>query len=404
MPSNVGRGIWIVLDGVGVGALPDADRYGDAAAATLPHVAAACGGLHLPHLAGMGLGTLAEIKGVPPVARPRGAYGKMQEAALGKDSTSGHWELAGVVLDPPFATFPQGFPTTLLREFEALAGKAPLGNVSASGTEIIQALGEEHLRTGRPIVYTSVDSVLQVAAHEEVLPPQELHALCREVRRLADDYQIGRVIARPFVGAAAGAFQRTSRRKDFSMPPPAPTLLDYLSDAGRMVCAIGKISDLFCERGIGQSRPTRDNADGMRTLLAAYADLPPGGLLIANLIDFDMLYGHRQDAVGFGRALETFDAWLPQLQAAMQPGDLLTITADHGCDPTTPGSDHTREYVPLLAWHPQMTGAVGLGIRSGFSDLAATLADFFGLDVALAGQSFWTEIAGEVDSGRRQSG
>lgn len=393
MPSNTGRAIWIVLDGVGVGALPDAASYGDSGAATLQHVAAACGGLHLPHLAGLGLGHLAEIAGVAAVPAPCGAYGRMQEIAPGKDSTTGHWELAGVVQDPPFATFPEGFPPDLLQRFETLAGTPPLGNLSASGTEIIQELGAEHLRSGRPILYTSVDSVLQIAVHEDVLPPQELHALCQRVREMADEYRIGRVIARPFEGDAVSGFRRTSRRKDFSMPPPAPTLLDHLDDAGHRVCALGKINDLFSGRGISQVVPTRDNADGMRAFLPALAELPADSLLVANLIDFDMLYGHRQDALGFGNALEAFDVWLPQLQAAMQPDDLLMITADHGCDPTTPGSDHTREYVPLLAWQPQMTAGVDLGVRCGLSDLAATLADFFRLTVVLPGRSFWGEIA-----------
>ena len=395
MPSNSGRAIWIVLDGVGVGALPDAANYGDADAATLQHVAVACGGLSLPHLAGFGLGHLAEIAGVAPVSAPCGAYGRMQEIAPGKDSTTGHWELAGVVQDPPFATFPEGFPPDLLQKFEALAGKEPLGNVSASGTEIIQMLGAEHLSSGRPILYTSVDSVLQIAVHESVLTPHELHALCRRVRDLADGYRIGRVIARPFAGDAIRGFQRTSRRKDFSMPPPEPTLLDHLADAGHTVCALGKINDLFSGRGISQVVPTRDNADGMQAFLPALAELPAGGLLVANLIDFDMLYGHRQDALGFGKALEVFDAWLPQLLAAMQPDDLLMITADHGCDPTTPGSDHTREYVPLLVWTPQMSAGIDLGVRHGLSDLAATLVDFFRLEVSLPGRSFWSQIAAE---------
>lgn len=385
------RAVWIVLDGVGLEALPDAAAYGDADAATLPHVAAACGGLVLPHLQKLGLGHLAEIAGVPPDPAPCGAFGRMRERAAGKDSISGHWEMAGVTLDEPFATFPHGFPDELLERFAALAGCRPLGNVAASGTSVLGPYGAEHLRTGRPIVYTSVDSVLQIAAHEAVLPPEELYRLCRAVRPLADAYRIGRVIARPFVGSAETGFRRTAGRRDFPLPPPAPTLLDRLTAAGIPVWAVGKLADLFAGRGVARKLPTRDNAEGMARILEALAELPAPGLLAANLIDFDMVYGHRQDAVGFGRALEAFDAWLPTLQARLGADDLLVVAADHGCDPTTPGTDHTREYVPVLAWRPGLAAARPLGERTSFADLGATLGEWLGIAMP-AGTSFVAEF------------
>ena len=392
--ADAGRAVWIVLDGVGIGALPDADRYGDAGAATLQHTAAACGGLRVPALEALGLGRLAAIPGVAQVAQPQGAFGRMREAAAGKDSTTGHWELAGLILNPPFAAYPSGFPEDLIEAFADLAGQPPLGNTAASGTEIIERLGADHVRSGRPIVYTSVDSVFQIAAHEEVLPVAELYALCLAVRKLADAYRIGRVIARPFVGDTRTGFYRTSRRKDFSMPPPGPTVLDRLLAAGNTVCAVGKISDLFCGRGITRAIPSRNNADGMAKILDGLDSLPAGGLLAANLIDFDMEFGHRRDAAGFCAALEAFDAWLPRLQRLLSSTDLLLITADHGCDPTMGGSDHTREYVPLLAWQAGMEKGVDLGTRKSFSDVAATLEDFFGLEVSGPGRSILSECTG----------
>jgi phosphopentomutase len=386
-----GRAVWIVLDGVGLGALPDAAAYGDAGAATLPHVAAACGGLALPNLQRLGLGHLAVIAGVPPHPAPCGAFGRMREQAAGKDSISGHWEMAGVTLGEPLATYPQGFPPALLESFAAVAGSLPLGNVAASGTAILDRYGAEHLQTGRPIVYTSVDSVLQIAAHEAVLPPDALYRLCREIRALADSYGIGRVIARPFTGDLATGFRRTPGRKDFPMPPPRATLLDRLEQAQIPVWAVGKLADLFAGRGIARQLPTSDNHEGMVRILEAYRELPGPGLLAANLIDFDMIYGHRQDAAGFGSALEAFDAWLPQLQSLMAKDDLLLIAADHGCDPLTTGTDHTREFVPVLGWHPGLQGARPLGERFSFADLGATLADYFGLP-ATPGVSFLGEL------------
>jgi len=391
MNGRQGRAIWIVLDGVGLGALPDAAAYGDADAATLPHVAAACGGLNLPHLQRLGLGHLAAIAGVPPDPAPHGAFGRMLEVAAGKDSITGHWEMAGVPLAEPFATFPGGFPAELIDAFAALVGCRPLGNVAVSGTSILGRYGAEHLRTGRPIVYTSVDSVLQIAAHEAVLPPEQLYRLCRQTRTLVDRYRIGRVIARPFIGDPVAGFRRTAGRKDYPMLPPQPTLLDHLCGAGIPVWTVGKLADLFAGRGITRQLPTRDNAEGMTRILEAWPDLPGPGLLAANLIDFDMVYGHRQDAAGFGRALEEFDAWLPALQAVMTEGDLLLIAADHGCDPLTPGTDHTREYVPVLGWRCGLQGGRPLGDRSSFADLGATLAEFYGMTLPV-GRSFLGEL------------
>ncbi len=381
------RAIWIVLDGVGLEASPDAKAYGDEGAATLPHVAKACGGLHLPNLGGLGLGNLADIKGVCALAEPLGAYGRLAERSAGKDSIIGHWELAGVVLDRPFATYPRGFPDKLVAEFAEIAGVQPLGNVPASGISVLREYGAEHLRTGRPILYTSVDSVFQIAAHEEIIPPAELYRLCQAARRLVDRYNIARVIARPFVGDAQQGFRRSPRRKDFPTPPPQATLLDCLTRHGLLVSAVGKISDLFAGRGISSSTTTVDNADGMSKILSGLADLD-NGLLMANLIDFDMVYGHRNDAAGFGRALEEFDAWLPQLYAAMRTDDLLVVSADHGCDPTTAGTDHTREYVPLLIWSKTMHKGVNLGERQSFADVAATLAKYFNVPGVTLGESF----------------
>lgn len=381
------RVIWLVLDGVGLEALPDADRYGDREAATLPHVAAACGGLSLPNLQGLGLGHLAEIAGVPPTPDSCGAFGRLTEQSAGKDSIIGHWELAGVVVEKPFATYPDGFPEPLVEAFAGLAGRPPIGNISASGISILKQYGPEHLQSGRPILYTSVDSVFQVAAHEDVLPPEELYALCRAAKPLTDAYNIARVIARPFCGDPEKGFRRTPRRKDFPTPPPRPTVLERLVEGGCPVVAIGKISDLFAGRGISRSVTTNDNQDGMQTVLAELAGLETG-LLLVNLIDFDMVYGHRNDWRGFGCALEAFDAWLPQLFRVMADDDMLIITADHGCDPTTPGTDHTREYVPVLAWSKAMKQGVDLGTRRSFADVGATVAELFGVPRPGSGESF----------------
>lgn len=393
-PGAFERVVLVVLDGVGVGAAPDAAAYGDEGANTLGHVAGACGGLHLPILQRLGLGNVLPLEGVPPVRCPGAAFGRMRELSAGKDTTTGHWEMAGLIQKRPYPTYPDGFPREIIDEFVERTGLEPLGNVAASGTEIIRLLGEEHMRSGRPIVYTSADSVFQIAAHERVIPVEKLYRICREAREMLDPYRIGRVIARPFVGSSAADFTRTSRRHDFSMAPPDRTVLDRLADAGLTVYGIGKIRDIFTGRGITRHCGTEDNTDGMAKTLAALSETERG-LIFTNLVDFDMLYGHRLDAEGFGAALESVDRWLPRLMQAMGPSDLLLLTADHGCDPTTPGTDHTREEVPLLAWHPRMEGGRHFGVRRSFADLGATVADVFGVDCG-AGESFLQRILPKV--------
>ncbi|PLX72642.1 MAG: phosphopentomutase, partial [Desulfuromonas sp.] len=349
------------------------------------------GGLSLPNLERLGLGRLAAIDGLDSQIPVIGGYGRMAERSPGKDSITGHWELAGLVLADPFQTFAEGFPPELVAGFGEIAGMQPLGNVSANGLSILKTFGPEHLRTGRPILYTSVDSVFQIAAHEEVIPLPQLYELCSKARRLVDPYRIGRVIARPFTGNLQEGFRRSVHRKDFAMPPTATTLLDLLADAVIPVVGVGKVEDLFAGRGLNCSQRTHDNEDGMASILKLWDEME-NGLLLANLIDFDMVYGHRNDVPGFARAIEDFDGWLPELFARMRPGDLLMISADHGCDPTTAGSDHTREYVPILAFEPQMCEAVDLGTRTTFADAGATLAEFFGLGRLKAGRSFLSSL------------
>ncbi|HEY5674354.1 MAG TPA: phosphopentomutase [Malonomonas sp.] len=384
------RVILIVLDGVGVGALSDAADYGDATAATLPHVATAVGGLSLPNLQHLGLGRIAAIDGVSPAASPLGCWGRMAERSPGKDSVTGHWELAGVVLRHPFATFPDGFPAEIIEAFTAATGLQPLGNIAASGTDILRLLGEQHLQTGRPIVYTSSDSVFQIAAHESVIPPEDLYVICRQAKAVLQSHNVCRVIARPFSGTSAENFRRTAQRRDFSQSPPEKILLERLSESGLPVYGVGKIKDLYAGRGLTGSVSSKHNSDGMVKTLAALEEIN-AGLIMTNLIDFDMLYGHRRDAEGFAAALEAFDSWLPQLYACMRSDDLLLISADHGCDPTMPGTDHTREYVPLLAWSPSLATGMELGLRSCFADVAATIAENFSLSCE-NGKSFLSQL------------
>jgi len=392
------RAVVIVLDGVGVGALPDADRYGDEGADSLGNTAGAVGGLRLPLLAGLGLGNVSSIEGVPRNANARASWGRMNERSPGKDSTSGHWELMGCPLDEPFPLYPEGFPGEIIERFERSAGMGVLGNVPASGTEIIELLGEEHMRTGKPIVYTSADSVFQIAAHEDTIRPDRLYLLCRIARDiLSAPHGVARVIARPFTGRP-GSFTRTKGRKDFSLPPPGPTLLDSLSGRGFRVVTVGKIHQLFAGRGIDEVVAASSNEEAMA---ATYEFVRGGGsfsLLFVNLIDFDMLYGHRRDLAGYAAALERFDGWLGSFIELLEPGALLFITSDHGCDPTMRGSDHTREYVPLLAARIGSEGGVELGTRESFSDLAATVADHFGLE-DMPGESFLDMIRDGGKSG-----
>ncbi len=384
----------IVLDSVGAGEAPDAAAYGDCGSNTLGHIAEVCG-LRLPNMARLGLGNILPLAGIAPVAAPAGAFGKMREVSCGKDTTAGHWEIAGTPLLRPLPVYPDGFPTEVIDAFRRLIGREVLGNEVASGTEIIQRLGAEHMRTGRPIVYTSADSVFQIAAHEDIITPEQLYDMCRAARGLlVDEHGVGRVIARPFEGEP-GAFRRTDRRRDFSLPPPQGNLFDVLHRAGVPTAAIGKIGDIFAGRGIDRAYPTHDNAQGQETLLTVL-DGQPAGFIWANLVDFDMLFGHRNDAAGYAAALEDFDRFLPRLLDRLGRDDLLIITADHGNDPTTPSTDHSREFVPLLVYGLQAAG-VPLGVRGTFADAGATVADWLGAGALPYGRSFLAEITKGAD-------
>ncbi len=384
------RIIWIVLDSVGVGAMPDAAEFHDPPGADTLGNIARLRGLNLPNLARLGLGNIEPLQGIPPAAAPTGAYGRCTLASPGKDTTTGHWEMVGIHLSKPFPLYPHGFPAEVLDEFARRIGRRWLGNVVASGTEIIRELGAEHMRTGSPIVYTSADSVFQVAAHEEVIPLWELYKICETAREiLRGPYEVGRVIARPFIGAP-GNFTRTANRHDYAVPPPAGMLLDRLDEHGVLVRSVGKIFDVFLGRGIRDGVKIKNNADGMAKTLATMAE-PGAGLIFVNLVDFDQQYGHRNDVEGYGAALEQFDAWLPAFESALLPGDLAIFTADHGCDPTVPGTDHTREYVPLLAAGPKVRGGVNLGLRASLSDIGQTVAANFGVSID-HGASFLKEL------------
>jgi phosphopentomutase len=382
---NFPRVTWIVLDSVGIGAMPDAAEYGDMGSDTLGNIARRRA-LDLPNLAKLGLGNLKALPNVAPVERPSAAFGRCALASPGKDTTTGHWEMVGIHLTKPFPLFPSGFPPEIMNEFERRIGRGTLGNYAASGTEIVQALGEEHLRTGKPIVYTSADSVFQVAAHEEVIPLWELYKICETAREiLRGPFEVGRVIARPFIGKP-GAFTRTPNRHDYAVPPPPGMLLDQLDAKQVRVFSVGKIFDVFLGHGIQDSEKTKDNADGMAKTLEALDELERG-LIFTNLVDFDQLYGHRNDVEGYARALEQFDAWLPALYGELTADDLLILTADHGCDPTTPSTDHSREYVPLIAYRPRQQEGVDLGLRSTLSDIGQTVAENFGTKIS-EGTSF----------------
>ena len=377
----------IVLDGVGMGALPDADDYGDAGSHTLLHVAEAVGGLSLPCLEALGLGRLLGLPGVRAVADPRGARARMAERAKGKDSTSGHWEMAGLVLEHAFPTYPRGFPVDLLDRWSERIERGWIGNVAASGTEIIDRLGPEHQRSGKLIVYTSADSVFQVAAHETTVPIELLYDACSKARAmLTGEHAVGRVIARPFVGAP-GAYRRTERRRDFSLEPPAATLLDRLTERGHPVITVGKVDQLFAGRGVSDAIHTANNAEG-EEVLADLARRRGEGLVFANLVDFDQQYGHRNDPVGFGRALEQFDGRAAELIGSLRSDEMCLVTADHGNDPTTKSTDHSREYVPLLVAGRRVRAGADLGTRETFADVAATLAELFGVTAPAAGTSF----------------
>ena len=384
------RAIVIVLDSVGIGELPDAARYGDEGSDTLGNIARHVP-LRLPNLAGLGLGALVAAPGIPRVAAPAGAFARMAERSPGKDSVTGHWELMGLVLDEPFPLFPDGFPPAIMDEFERRIGRGTLGNKAASGTAIIDELGEEHRRTGRPIVYTSADSVFQIAAHEDVIPLAELYRMCEVAFDIVSvRHGVGRVIARPFVGER-GAFRRTANRHDYARTPTGDTLLDRLTAAGVPVVAIGKIRDLFAGRGISRSTPTTSDAHGVDVLVEEMGRVD-GGLIFVNLVDFDVQFGHRNDPAGYAANLERFDAALPRVLAGLRAADLLVITADHGNDPTTPSTDHSREYVPLLATGAMVAAGCDLGVRATFADLGQTLAEGFGVPPLAHGTSFLHDL------------
>ncbi len=385
------RVIWIVLDSVGIGEMPDADQYGDRNSDTLGNLARARK-LHLPNLSGLGLANIKPLAGLDPVPEPIGSYGKCALASPGKDTTTGHWEMAGIHLEHPFPLFPNGFPREVMDEFERRTSRSSLGNKAASGTEILKEFGEEHMRTGAPIVYTSADSVFQIAAHEDVIPVWELYKICETARDiLRGPFEVGRVIARPFVGEP-GSFTRTPNRHDYAVPPPRGMLLDQLEAKRVPVFGVGKILDIFLGRGIGDYEKSKTNADGMAKTLGALEG-HDRGLIFTNLVDFDMLYGHRNDVEGYARALEEVDAWVPALIEKLEEEDMVIFTADHGCDPTTPSTDHSREYVPLLTFGPQARGGQNLGTRATLSDIGQTVAENFGTRIS-NGSSFLSVIAG----------
>lgn len=379
-----------VLDSVGVGELPDAAAYGDRGSDTVGNISRVVR-LKLPTLRSLGLPRVARVDGMAPIDAPLGAFGRMAERSAGKDSVTGHWEIAGIILDRPFPTFPHGFPPDVIAEYERRIGRKTLGNYPASGTVIIDELGPEHMRTGYPIVYTSADSVFQIAAHEEIIPLGELYRICEIAYDLVGrGMNVGRVIARPFVGRP-GAFQRTTNRHDYALPPPGPTLLDAMCAAGKHVHAIGKIKDLFAGRGISTSVHTRSDDEGVDEIEKAIAAAGPG-LVFTNLVDFDTQYGHRNDPTGYAANLERFDARLARLFPSLRPRDVLIVTADHGNDPTTASTDHAREYVPVFLVGNTVRAGVDIGTRRAFADLGQTIAEIFGVGPLTNGTSFLREI------------
>jgi phosphopentomutase len=383
----------IVLDSLGMGEMPDAAEWGDAGADTLGHILESRA-VELPNLRGWGLGNIRHLSGVPPVEEPRASFGRCALRSNGKDTTTGHWEMAGIILERAFPVYPEGFPPDIIKRFVAETGvPGVLGNYPASGTEIIKELGEEHVRTGKPIVYTSADSVFQIAAHEEVIPVARLYEICETARNiLRGEHEVGRVIARPFLGAP-GSFYRTENRHDYAVPPPRENLLPTLSEHGLDVVCIGKIASIYDSLGATQDLKAKNNEQAIdQTINALRADTR--GLVFSNLVDFDMLYGHRRDVEGYARALEHFDARLPEIMSAMRATDLMIITADHGNDPTYRGTDHTREYVPLLVYGPHAQANVNLGTRASLADIGQTIADNFGLRLT-AGASFLKQITAE---------
>ena len=381
----------IVLDGVGIGEAPDAADYGDVGSNSIANTARVLGGIDLPNMGAIGLGNITPIEGVPPTDHPQGGYGKMQPYSAGKDTISGHWEMMGIYLPDPFPTYPNGFPPEIMEPFEREIGRGTLANRPSSGTEIIKELGEEHMRTGKPIVYTSADSVFQIAAHEDVIPVPELYEICQVARKLlVGKHGAGRVIARPFVGTCADDFKRTDNRRDFARTPETDTVVDKLYKADLDVWSVGKIDDIFVHRGITRKNHTLGNAESIKTTLNLLEE-PFHGLVFVNLIEFDMIYGHRNDPKGYYSALKGFDDAIPEIMKRLTSEDLVLVSADHGVDPTTKSTDHSREYVPLLAFGPAVKG-VNLGTRQTFADLGATVAENFDVEPPLIGTSFLADL------------
>ncbi len=390
--NNLHKAVIIILDGVGIGELPDADKFGDSGSNTLGNLAEKVGGFSLPNLQKMGLGNIAPLKGMEPEENPIANYGKMAEKSPGKDSTTGHWEIGGLHLDFDFPYYPDGFPEHILQEFSKRTGRGVLGNKAASGTEIIKELGEQHMKTGDLIVYTSADSVFQIAAHEEIVPVEELYKICETAREiLTGKDAVARVIARPFIGTDASNFTRTRGRRDYSLKPSGKTMLTLLQEAGIKTVGIGKIDDLYAGEGLDIKIHTKSNAEGIKVTIDEIKKLK-SGLVMTNLVDFDMLWGHRNNPEGFYNELKAFDAALPEILSLIDEQTVLFITADHGNDPTTPSTDHSREHVPLLVYGPGLKSGVDLGVRETFSDLGKTVTDIFGTELTPSGKSFLPEI------------
>ena len=389
--GKINRVILIVLDSVGIGELPDAAEYGDNGSNTVGNIVKVCGRLDIPNLSRLGMGKIAGVDYISVPQKIEGCYGRMAEISKGKDTITGHWEIAGLQLEYPFPTYPQGFSEEILEKFQKLTGRGVLANCTASGTEIIKEYGEEHMKTGKLIVYTSADSVFQIAAHEEIVPLEELYKICQIARDMLQGRDmVGRVIARPFIGQS-GSFSRTSNRRDFAAEPTSDTILDKIKQKGLEVIAVGKIEDIFSKKGITEAEHTKNNTDGVEVTLK-YMDKENQGIIFTNLVDFDMVFGHRNNPEGYKQAIEEFDRRLPEILSKMREDDLLIITADHGCDPTTASTDHSREYVPILLYGQRIKSDINIGTRKTFSDIASTIADIFEIDTTFAGESFKDDI------------
>lgn len=383
----INKTVLIVMDSVGVGELPDSAQYGDEGSHTLKNIILNNGGLNIPNLVSLGIGNIQGIDLPYKTDNPLGCFGKSDEKSAGKDTTSGHWEISGIILDKPFPVYPKGFPPEIIEEFKRTIDNDILWNKPASGTEIIEKLGFKHMETGFPIVYTSADSVFQIAGHEDIIPVEKLYEMCRQARQiLQGKHAVGRVIARPFTGKP-GHFVRTNRRKDFSLEPIGTTILDLISSRGMEVAAVGKIKDIFNGRGITRSVHTHDNTEGIEATID-FINEDFSGLIFTNLVDFDMIYGHRNDVGGYAKALESFDKSIPRILSSLKPHDILILTSDHGCDPTTPSTDHSREYIPILVYGSKIAKGIDIGIRKTFCDIGCTILDFFGITHNLPGESF----------------